>query len=652
MKKIFAAAAIFISNQVYSQTDSSANLDEVVVSANKYANKTSQTGKVITIITRQDIERAGSKDLSQLLNEQGGIYINGANSNPGKDKNIYLRGAKFDHTLITVDGVPVYDASGIGSNFDIRQIPIDNVERIEILKGSQSTLYGSDAIAGVINIITRKGNNKDVGGYGLLSYGSFKTVRANAGLNGKSKKLDYNIGYSFFDTEGISEVEKPEIVSTKYDKDGYQQNAVHASLGLQATPSIRLQPYIRFSKIKGDLDGEAFVDEQDYTYAAENFQTGVRNEFIINGAKLNLLYNFNRTNRSYTDDSTKSINSFYTYSNASYRADEHFAESYIVLPFSKIKLTAGVDYRFSKTDQSSLYVYSPFPAATSKINDDSARQNQLGIYSAINVNTAQNINLEAGGRFNHHSAYGNNFAFNINPSYLCKNMVKVFANVSTGYKVPSLYQLYSEYGNGDLDPETSLNIEGGLQYFSKNQKANVRFTYFNRKVEDVIVFFYNSTTFQSQYINQDKQKDNGLEVDGKWDLSDKMNLKLFYSHIDGEITTKNNGKDTNYFNLIRRPKNSFSLTVEGNLARKLYISAQLQAFGKNKDVYFDPVTFEQKNITLDNYILISFYTEYQFLKGRLKLFADLRNITDENYREIYGYSTPGFNAYAGIRAAF
>jgi vitamin B12 transporter len=297
-------------------------------------------------------------------------------------------------------------------------------------------------------------------------------------------------------------------------------------------------------------------------------------------------------------------------------------------------------------------VYSPFPAAPSKINDDSARQNQFGIYSAINVNTAQNINLEAGGRFNHHSVYGNNFAFNINPSYLYQSKLKVFANLSTGYKTPSLFQLYSEYGNSDLEPETSLNLEGGLQYFSTNKKAQVRFTYFDRKVEDVIAFFYNPATFQSQYINQDKQKDNGFEVDAKWDLSDKVNMKFFYSHIDGEITTKTNGKDTSYFNLIRRPKNSFSLTVGSKPAKKLYVSTQLQAFGTRKDIYFDPVTFEQNDITLDNYILISFYTEYSFFKNRLKLFADLRNITDEDYREIYGYNTPGFNAYAGIRAVF
>ena len=155
-KKFFVVAAVIISSKLLAQQEDTTgrSMDEVVITANKYPNKTSLTGKVLTVITRQQLERSGGKDLSQLLNEQAGLYISGSNSNPGKDKNLYLRGARVDHTLITIDGVPAYDASGIGGNFDIRNIAIDNIERIEILKGSQSTLYGSDAMAGVINIFT------------------------------------------------------------------------------------------------------------------------------------------------------------------------------------------------------------------------------------------------------------------------------------------------------------------------------------------------------------------------------------------------------------------------------------------------------------------------------------------------------------------
>src|SRR5574339_590324 len=170
-KKFLIVAAVFIGSQLSAQQDTSL-LDEVVITANKYPNKTSLTGKVVTIITKEQLEHSGGKDLSQILTEQAGIYIGGANSNAGKDKSLYLRGAKIEHTLITIDGVPVYDPGGIGSNFDIRNLSAGQIERIEILKGSQSTLYGSDAIAGVINIITKRTELKSFGANSLLSYGS------------------------------------------------------------------------------------------------------------------------------------------------------------------------------------------------------------------------------------------------------------------------------------------------------------------------------------------------------------------------------------------------------------------------------------------------------------------------------------------------
>ena len=175
-RHFFVLAAVIFSNQLHAQQDTTL-LDEAVVTANKYPNKTSLTGKVVTIITREQLERSGGRDLAQLLTEQTGIYIGGANSNAGKDKSLYLRGSRVEHTLITIDGIPAYDASGIGGNFDIRNLSLSNIERIEILKGSQSTLYGTDAIAGVINIITRKSGTAPLGGQATASYGSNGTFR-------------------------------------------------------------------------------------------------------------------------------------------------------------------------------------------------------------------------------------------------------------------------------------------------------------------------------------------------------------------------------------------------------------------------------------------------------------------------------------------
>jgi vitamin B12 transporter len=635
MKRFFAVAALLTGSHLLAQ-DTTTTMGEVVVTANKYPNKTSLTGKVVTIINRQDIERAGSRDLSQLLTEQGGIYINGAASNPGKDKSVYVRGGRVEHTLITIDGVPVYDASGIGSNFDIRNINIDAVERIEILKGSQSTLYGSDAIAGVINIITRKSGNKPFSGYGALNYGSFNTLRANAGVNGKQDKIDYNAGYTFNQTDGISEAEQSPTATSPYDKDGYQQHSAHASLGVQAAKALRIQPYLRYTRSEGDLDQSGFTDAKDYTNTIKNLQTGVRNEIGWGTAKLNILYQYNHTDRRYYQPNTES----------SYQSKEHFSEAYVVYPISKVTLTGGADFRSSNTDQESGSPFVP------NLGSDSVHHNQLGVYAALNYAAGNGLNLEGGGRYNHHSEYGSHFAYNLNPSYLLHRQLKVFANISSGYKTPGLYQLFSNYGNRNLQPENSLNLEGGLQFFTRDEKASLRATYFYRAIEDVIGFGFNAATLQFQYINQDEQKDHGFELEGKWNILDKVQAKLLYAYVDGEITTQTGSKDTSYFNLYRRPQSQLTASVGSQLTKALYVNLQISAIGENKDVTFPPPTYAQKEVTLDNYTLLNLYAEYGFLNNRLKVFADLRNLTDAQYNEIYGYATPGFNAHGGIRFTF
>jgi len=654
MRKIFIVAAIFTSSQLSAQTASllqdSSILENLTLTASKYSVKTTQTGKVVTIISRQEIERAGSRDLSQVITELGGVFISGYTHNPGKEKNIYLRGAKAEHTLIVIDGIPVYNASGIGSNFDLRNISIDNVERIEILKGSQSTLYGSDAIAGVIHIITRKNGTKPFSINGSAHYGSYNSVRTHLGANGNNKNFDYNIGYSHFSTDGFSEASQPVTSSSLFDKDGYSQNNVQANFGIQASKKIRLQPFLRYSKNKGDLDNDAFRDELDSRYNEKSFQTGIKNILSLGKSQINLLYQFNKTERSYLDDSTRSRNGFFIYDRSSFNANEHFAEAFIVYPFNSFKLTAGADMRSSRYDYAAHQI-SPFFTQKTETSGDSVHQYQSGIYAALNYNK-NNFAIEGGGRFNTHSEYGSNAAFNINPSYFINNKVKIFGNASSGYKVPSLYQLFSEYGNKMLEPERSINMEGGAEYSTEDGKAGLRGVYFIRRVQDVIAFFFDPVTFKAMYINQDKQKDHGFELDGKVSISEKFQLKILYSYVDGEITTKQSGKDTTYFNLIRRPKTILNISLGSQVTKELFLSTQFNAVGSRKDIYFDPVTFLAQDINLKNYVLVNFYVEYRFYKGRLKLFADIRNVFDEDYFDIYGYNTAGFNAYGGFRFRF
>ena len=260
--------------------------------------------------------------------------------------------------------------------------------------------------------------------------------------------------------------------------------------------------------------------------------------------------------------------------------------------------------------------------------------------------------MEGGGRFNHHSEYGSNFAFNLNPSYFFAKTLKLFANLSSGYKTPSLYQLFSLYGNKELQPETSLNTEGGVQLFTKNEKNSIRLVYFNRKVKDVIFFLSIPSYPYGKYINQDRQNDHGIEVEANSKLSDKVQLKAIYSYVTGKITTKQNSKDTTVFNLLRRPKSSFNFFAGSQLTRALYVNVQLNVVGERKDVYFDAVTYAPQDVSLESYTIVNLYAEYALLNNRLKIFADLRNILNKDYSDIYGYNTAGFNAYGGIRFRF
>jgi len=648
MKKLLFAVALFFSVGLQAQ-DSTKTLNEVIVSANKFPSKTSLTGKVVTVISREQLEQSGGKDLAQVLTEQTGIFINGANSNAGKDKGIYLRGAKVDHTLITIDGVPVYDPSGIGSNFDIRLLSIDQIERIEILKGSQSSLYGSDAMAGVINIITKQPVNKKAGFIGGISYGSYYSYRADANISGNTKYIDYTVGGAYFETAGINEaVDSSKSNSVKTDKDDYTQQNFSASIGIKPNKNIRIQPYFRFAKFWQSYDQGAFTDELDLFSKNKNVQCGIKNEINIGKIKLNLLYNYNKNERTYIDDSIRSRNGYDIYSKGIYNGSEHFAEAFFVVPVSSnIKLTAGADYRRSNSDQlySSIGYYGPYE---SNLGKDSLKQNQLSGYVAFLLNTKKGFNVELGGRYNRHSVYGSNMVYNANPSILINNKIKVFGNISSAYKTPTLYQLFSEYGNKNLKPESAMTIEGGVQYYSKNNKFNGGITVYKRMVKDAIVFFYNPITWASFYINQDKQNDAGVELESSVKIGKSTNIKINGAYVNGKVTTKNGDKDTSYFNLVRRPKTTLGLHISQKIKSHFNVNASASYVGERTDLSFD-AAFNTISIKLKSYWLMNVYAEYVLSKNKVKFFVDIRNLTNTNYTEVYGFNAMRTNASLGVR---
>lgn len=608
--------------QTQAQEDSTkvTSLSEVVITATRFPKKVSETGKVISVISKTDISHAAGKDLAQLLNEQAGIIINSAYSNPGKDKSIFLRGAKSDYTVLLINGVPVSDPSGAGGAFDIRLFPIEQIERIEILKGAQSTLYGSDAIAGVINIITKKGGDKPFGVYGGISSGSYNTFKAGAGIGGAADGASYNIGFTHYKTDGISEAEDT-TAAKSFDKDGFTQNAFNADFDAKLAKGLHIKPYFRYSYFKGDYDAGSFTDG-DGKYTAQLLTTGVRATYQFGKGTLNAFYDYDEIDRSFSD----------TYGTYPYAGNKKTIELYGNYSFGNhIQLLAGIHYNKQKMNDSAATPKNPTVELTSP-------------YLSFFLRNLGGFNLELGGRYNGHSGYGNNFTWSINPSYTLSSTVKIFANYASAFKAPSLSSLYGPYSaNPNLKPEESTTLEAGIQATILKGVLDARMVYFNREIKNVIIYgpnFY--------MVNLDKQKDHGLEIEPTLYIGKKITIKISYAFVDGKVTTQHNGKDSTYSNLIRRPKHSIGANIGYQVTPHFYVSTQISNYSKRSDLFFDMNTYTQQPVTLSAYTLWNAYAEYAFLKKHLRLFVDLKNITGTKFTEVYGYSTMRFNITGGL----
>ena len=632
-------------------------LDEVVVTADKASTKLSETGKTVIVITKEQLQKSGGKSLSQILNEQPGIIVNGANSNPGGSKAIYIDGAGGGYALVMLDGVPLLDASAIDNTIDLRTITLESIERIEIVKGSQSVLYGSDAIAGVINIITKKGGDGKPFTVGATaSYGTYNTQQGSVYVGGTLNKFSYNAGYSYFQTDGISEATDT-IPGTADPRDGYIQNSFHANLTWEPAKGISITPFVLYSHYSGREDGGQFDIDPNYTYTLSSLQTGIRSSWNVGKGKLHVVYSYGRTNRTDYDDSIPNLATKGNFFSDNLSGYEHYADAYLNYPIGKyVNVVGGGEYRNLSTAQSTLDLYPDFttPGAVdtsaSQMGRDSTHYHQVAIYGAATVHLPFGLYLDGGIRYNTNTKYGNAMVFNFDPNYTIARVLKLFVNVASGYKTPSLYQLYSPYGNKALLPEKAMSYEAGAQYTTRSGNFRFRAAYFQRNINNVILFYTNPVTYAAQYINLDKEVDQGVKLEAEWKPIPRLSIIPNYMYATGKTTTKTaTNTDSTYSGLLRIPKSSAGLTMGYQVTKMLYISSNLQWQDKRLDSYYNPNTGAEAPVYLQAFSLWNAYAEYAFWHRRLKVFVDTHNITGTRYMEVYGYNTQGFTITGGVR---
>ena len=642
MNKIyFIVAALLFNSLINAQTDT---LSNVTVTATKFPLKQDLTGKVVTIISQETIQRNQGKSVTELLNTQASIFIAGANNTLGSNQELYFRGASTGNVLILMDGIPVYDPSQNSSSpIDINNINLSQIERIEILKGSQSTLWGSNAVAGVINIITKKSGTKVFSPNIALSYGSYNTFIGSMGFNGSIKKISYNFNYTRTSSKGISAA-NDSIGTKNFESDGMKQNNIQLNLAYKLAKNWRVEYNSMFSKYIADADAGAFADDKDYTINSTNGMNALKLTYQSNKTNIALVQSFINSNRAYEDDSTH-IGGFAKWSYGKYKGNTGVTELYGKHNLStNISFLLGTQAVFTNMSQvyKSISAYGSYDAIP--LGKDTTKMNSIAGYASLLFTKIKGFNHEMGMRTTHNSIYGNNTTFTFNPSYNINSQTRVFLNISSGYREPSLYQLYSEYKNPTttLQPEKSKNYELGVQTNFNENKSWLRILGFKRDIKDLIIFYTDAQTYVSHYMNQSQQHDYGFEVESNISLNNIGSWNNNISYVEGE--GDNNGIQIN--NLYRRPNFSFNSNLVLSPIQNLILNPSFRFVGKRIKGEYDA-----GKAILSQYYTINFYAGYHISK-QIKIYTDFKNITNQEYFDTPGYNAKKFNFMAGVNVSF
>ena len=646
MNKKFIGLSVFTLATAFSYAQKSdtlqvKTLQEVVVSDTKFAQSREKSGKIIEVITAQELAQKKGQSLANVLNQVTGVEINGNQSFSGKNLGYYVRGGRNSQTAIYIDGIPVTDASGVNLEYDLRLISIDQIEKIEVMKGASSTLYGTGAAAGVINITLKKAVKSKFQGAVYSAVGTQNTATTskksaqdfNQGfsVNGTVHKMSYMTSINSTETKGMSEA-----AGDNFEEDTFSRVNLMQKIGFKANEKLNLEVFGTYDRIKNTFDNsfEGTVsnsDDLNNANLSEQFRIGflpkysyAQGEFAVNaGAStmdrvLNITNTFSSTIDTYAYSArTASIDAFNKY---------NFSK--------KVYLVFGTQYQYYDMAQS-----------TNGLEDvarEEAKFNLIDPYATVVYNSDFGLNLNLGARFNTHSEYGNQLVYNFNPSYSFTDFpLKIMASYSTAFITPSLYQLYGPYGNLALTPEANATAEIGFESQLFDKRLAINTVGFYREEENTFGFFFDMESNQFYYINNNGNNSaKGVETTVRYRLSKQINFTANYTFTQVDKTLNR---------LI--PKHKTNLEVNYKFKRGS-VTGNYQFVDQRKDAYYDTNLWLSQTTKLSAYQLINATFSYELLPNKLYIFSTITNVLNESFQEVIGYNSRGRNYKLGLNFLF
>lgn len=595
-------------------------LDEIVISANRTESLAARTGADVTVLTEQDFAQDGRPFVLDYLDEVPGLSTQ--QSGPaGTVSGFTLRGAPQQYVRVLVDGIEISDPTGPQVASSLSGLMIDDVSRVEVLKGSQSALYGGQAVGGVIDITSPRPTEYGIESRYLLEGGTHDTFRGSYTLAGRLDRGDFALSINRFQSDGFSAAEEADGNS---EADSYKTTRLSASGNFIASDSVTLFGAAFYQEEDGDFDGSQPVfpyapADAPNTFDATTWGARAGADFTGLGPIESMIalsyYKIDRS--SVTIDPVWGDNTYETNGN---RQKIEYIGRYPVSDALAVQF--GADYTREATEVAGAGTESNWIT---------------GIFAQADYSPIEALTLNAALRGDRQSEFGNYPTGRLTAAYALPSDTILRANLGSGFRAPSNYELFDPlYGNRDLDPETSQSADLGVEQAFGAGRGSASATVFWLRINDLIDYDYTT----SRYVQSDGNSDSsGLELAAAWDLSEAMTVSGAYTYTDAQTAT---GARRD-----RVPRHDLSLRLDGSLTDRVDFGLGAQYIGD----YYDGTGPQDSEGFAEYYWLANARLAYDVTEDA-QVYVRAENLFDTQYQTVRGYSTAGQTFYFGVTGTF
>ena len=616
------------------KSSEAANLQEILVSASLQPLAVTHSANSVTVIDRKQLKNRLALNVTDLLRDVPGVAVSRTGV-LGSQTQVRMRGAEANHVLVLIDGIEVNDPA-LGDEANWANLTATDVERIEVMRGPQSALYGSDAVAGVVSITTAVGH-KPAAAELYSEVGSFSTNRTGLSLGFSGTDLHARLSANHLETDGDN------ISRVGDEKDGYRNTTINLSAGARVSENLSLSLVARgqesANQFDADADFDGLIEDHDRETESEGTTVGVtikynshddqwRHRLALSRAEFD---NSNFRDGS-NDGATESSKIRYQYVGS--RLWEEFEQQLSVLAESDEE-----EYR-----QSGGY------ASGSDAGTMIKRQTESLAFE-YRLDPIDPLTLGVSARYDKNDRFDDAETYRFEALYRLDNQMRIRGTWSSSIKNPTFTELYGIYygfkGNPDLKPESSTGWSLGLDRNLATFDGSASLTFFKAKLDDEIKTIY-APDFSSTATNFDGTSDrDGVELSTSIELNPNVSLVAAYTYFDSTERNSSNERSRE----LRRPEHIGSLNVAWQLTSSLMVNANFQYNGRQSDVYFPPWPNPMETVGMDDYTLVNIRANYK-MSPKLDVFIRVDNLTDENYEDVFGYQTLGFGFGIGARYSF